>query len=180
MSWMEIAVCNPDVLRRNLHLNDLIQLKMKSFFWHYVLFVDLHGYPKFEKIDCTDSAYDLCYHVNYPNDGYDDDLLLKKRWENNPWSYTGYLKSEKEVKLSVLLPDPESIEDDEDREHTIVSPSTLNVAALLNFKYYYNTVNRSTKLHTILFTPNRSHSKAHMSVVVRNSGFLVQQEILNV
>ena len=100
-----------------------------------------------------------------------------KRWKNNPWSYTGYLKSEKEVKLSVLLPDPESIEDDEDREHTIVSPSTLNVAALLNFKY---TVNRSNKLHTILFTPNRLHSKAHMSVVVRNSGFLVQQEILNV
>ena len=112
----------------------LNSIESEKYFKHYVLLVDLHGYPKFEKIDCSDSAYELCYHVNYPNDGYDDDLLLKKRWENNPWSYTGYLKSEKEVKLSVLLPDPESIKDDEDREHTIVSPSTLNVAALLNFK----------------------------------------------
>ena len=122
-----------------------------------------------------DSAYELCYHVNYPNDGYDDDLLLKRKYENNPWSYTGYLKGEKEVKLSVLLPDPDSIEDDEDREHTIVSPSTSNVAALLNF-----TINRLTKLKIILLTPNRSHSKAHMSVAVPNSRFLLQQELLNV
>ena len=115
----------------------------ETYFKHYVIFEDLqwlpngtivHGYPKFEKIDCSDSAYELCYHVNYPNDGYDDDLLLKKRWENNPWSYTGYLKSEKDVKLSVLLPDPVGLEDclktsdpedcDEDRKHTIVSLST--------------------------------------------------------
>ena len=119
---------------------------MKSFFWHYVLFVDLHGYPKFEKIDCSDSAYELCYHVNYPNDGYDDDLLLKKRWENNPWSYTGYLKSEKDVKLSVLLPDSVGLEDclktsdpedcDEDRKHTIVSLSTYKVAAFLKLIQY--------------------------------------------
>ena len=94
----------------------------------------MNGYPKFEKIDCMDSAYELCYHVNYPNDGYDDDLLLTKRWENNPWSYTGYLKREKAIKLSVLLPDPDGLEDclktsdpedcDEDMKHTIVSLST--------------------------------------------------------
>ena len=112
----------------------LNSIENETDFNHYVLFVDLHGYPKFEKIDCSDSAYELCYHVNYPNDGYDDDLLLKKRWENNPWSYTGYLKSEKDVKLSVLLPDPVGLEDclktsdpedcDEDRKHTIVSLST--------------------------------------------------------
>ena len=142
---------------------------------NFYFFVDLNGYPKFEKIDCADSAYELCYHVNYPNDGYDDDLLLKRKYENNPWSYTGYLKGEKEVKLSVLLPDPDSIEDDEDREHTIVSPSTSNVAALLNF-----TVNRFTKLKIIILTPNRSHSKARMSVAVQNSRFLLQQELLNV
>ena len=150
----------------------------RDFKQYLLFFVDLNGYPKFEKIDCSDSAYELCYHVNYPNDGYDDDLLLKRKYENNPWSYTGYLKGEKEVKLSVLLPDPDSIEDDEDREHTIVSPSTSNVAALLSFNI--NTVNRFTKLKIIISTPNRSHSKAHMSVVVRNSRFSVQQELLNV
>ena len=65
----------------------------------------------------------MCYHVNYPNDGFDDDLLLKRKYKDNEWSYTGYLKKEKDVKLSVLLPDndPTVLHYDEDRKDTLVS-----------------------------------------------------------
>ena len=66
------------------------------------------------------SGYDLCYHVNYPNDGFDDDLLLKKKSEDNNFLYVGNLQKENDVALSVvLLPDPN--DPDEDRKNTIVS-----------------------------------------------------------
>ena len=85
-------------------------------------FLDLGGYPSFRKINCNEKGftkYELCYHVDYPNDGFDDDLLLNRKWEDNEWSFDGYLSKEKDTKLAVLLPDPDD-EFDEDRKHTIV------------------------------------------------------------
>ena len=90
--------------------------------WQFIIFLDAGGYPSFEKINCEEKGfknYELCYHVNYPNDGFDDDLLLNRKWDDNEWSYVGYLHNEKNIKLAVLLPDPED-KDDEDRQHTIV------------------------------------------------------------
>ena len=87
-----------------------------------ILLSDAGGYPRFAKFTCTEKGftdYELCYHVDYPNDGFDDDLLLNRKYSDNEWSFTGYLSKEKEVKLAVLLPDL-SITDDEDRQHTIV------------------------------------------------------------
>ena len=95
--------------------------------FHNLYFIlDAGGYPKFTQVACAQKNYDLCYHVDYPNDGFDDDLLLKRKYPDNKWSYTGYLSKEKQVKIAVLLPDL-SISYDEDRQYTIVGLSKQNI-----------------------------------------------------
>ena len=108
---------------------------------NFIFFLDAGGYPKFTKFMCTRKGftnYELCYHVDYPNDGFDDDLLLNRKYSDNEWSYTGYLSKEKEVKVALLLPDF-TITDDEDRQHTIVcfSPFFSKIAQIYWVKLHF-------------------------------------------
>ena len=52
--------------------------------------------------------------------------MLKQKYPDNKWSYSGYLSKENQVKVAVLLPDL-SISDDEDRQHTIVGLLKQNI-----------------------------------------------------
>ena len=95
--------------------------------YHVILSLEDIGHPTFTTIRCDAeevgaSTDDFCIKIDYPND-HEHDFALMKKDEGYDLSYEGSLKKEKDVKVTLLLPD-----EDEDPPETY---TTVKIIFLL-------------------------------------------------